>query len=426
MIFLSNRIDSTSYTLIHNTFFEQILPYIDSAYLKVYFYSFYLAANIDKVGIKTNAQIANELHIPETDVLSAFDYLEKCNLIRKHYVENSSADNYSVEILPIEKYAVKSETSYEEEYLTQKNENLKNMYDNIEEIIQRNLNANEIRKIDTVIKNNDLSYDVVVEAFKFVYYNKKSSSITTVMSTIKQWISDGIHTSNDLDSNLFNINERYATYRKILKYFGEYRLPTKPEIKIMNKWIDDYNFSIEVIEKAIDETLKIKTPNFKYLDAIMDNWQKLYTANKELIKTNQVSYADFKAEIMLHMNMDRLDNSQEKMMSFLYKNYKKDIVLSAIDYIKKDKKRDFSLNSLFDFITSSSMDDKLESETVITFGNISLEQMEKVLEAQEKQREAKKPKTKENQKEKSFVNTPALSGKELEEFLLDKNDLDNF
>lgn len=426
MIFLSNRIDSTSYTLIHNTFFEQILPYIDSAYLKVYFYSFYLAANIDKVGIKTNAQIANELHIPETDVLSAFDYLEKCNLIRKHHIENSSADNYSVEILPIEKYAVKSETSYEEEYLTQKNENLKNMYDNIEEIIQRSLNANEIRKIDTVIKNNDLSYDVVVEAFKFVYYNKKSSSITTVMSTIKQWISDGIHTSNDLDSNLFNINERYATYRKILKYFGEYRLPTKPEIKIMNKWIDDYNFSIEVIEKAIDETLKIKTPNFKYLDAIMDNWQKLYTANKELTKTNQVNYADFKAEIMFHMNMDSLDNSQEKMMSFLYKNYKKDIVLSAIDYIKKDKKRDFSLNSLFDFITSSSMDDKLESETVITFGNISLEQMEKVLQAHEKQREAKKPKTKENQKEKSFVNTPALSGKELEEFLLEKNDLDNF
>ena len=426
MIFLSNKIDSTSYTLIHNTFFEQILPYIDSAYLKVYFYSFYLAANIDKVGIKTNVQIANELHIPETDVLSAFDYLEKCNLIRKHHIENSSADNYSVEILPIEKYAVKSETSYEEEYLTQKNENLKNMYDNIEEIIQRNLNANEIRKIDTVIKNNDLSYDVVVEAFKFVYYNKKSSSITTVMSTIKQWINDGIHTSNDLDSNLFNINERYATYRKILKYFGEYRLPTKPEIKIMNKWIDDYNFSIEVIEKAIDETLKIKTPNFKYLDAIMDNWQKLYTANKELTKTNQVSYADFKAEIMFHMNMDRLDNSQEKMMSFLYKNYKKDIVLSAIDYVKKDKKRELSLNSLFDFITSSSMDDKLESETVITFGNISLEQMEKVLEAQEKQREAKKPKTKENQKEKSIVNTPALSGKELEEFLLDKNDLDNF
>ena len=194
----------------------------------------------------------------------------------------------------------------------------------------------------------------------------------------------------------------------------------------MNKWIDDYNFSIEVIEKAIDETLKIKTPNFKYLDAIMDNWQKLYTANKELTKTNQVSYADFKAEIMFHMNMDRLDNSQEKMMSFLYKNYKKDIVLSAIDYVKKDKKRELSLNSLFDFITSSSMDDKLESETVITFGNITLEQMEKVLEAQEKQREAKKPKTKENQKEKSFVNTPALSGKELEEFLLEKNDLDNF
>lgn len=426
MIFLSNKIDSTSYTLIHNTFFEQILPFIDSAYLKVYFYSYYLAANIDKVGIKTNEQMANELNVPVTDVLSAFDYLEKCNLIRKHYIENSSADNYSVEFLPIERYSVKSEISYEEEYLTQKNENLKNMYDNIEETIQRSLNANEIRKIDTVIKNNDLSYDVVVEAFKFVFYNKKSSSITTVINTIKQWIKDGIHTSNDLDNNLFNINERYATYRKILKYFGEYRLPTKPEIKIMNKWIDEYNFSIEVIEKAIDETLKIKTPNFKYLDAIMDNWTKLYTANKELTKINDVNYSDFKSEIMFHINMDLLDNAQEKMMSFLYKNYKKDIVLSAIDYIKKDRKKELTLNTLFDFITSSSMDDKLENETVITFGNITLEQMEKVLQARDKQKENTKQKIQAKQKEESFVSTPSLTGKELEEFLLKKNDLDDF
>ena len=300
------------------------------------------------------------------------------------------------------------------------------MYDNIEETIQRSLNANEIRKIDTVIKNNDLSYDVVVEAFKFVFYNKKSSSITTVINTIKQWIKDGIHTSNDLDNNLFNINERYATYRKILKYFGEYRLPTKPEIKIMNKWIDEYNFSIEVIEKAIDETLKIKTPNFKYLDAIMDNWAKLYTANKELTKINDVNYSDFKSEIMFHINTDLLDNAQEKMMSFLYKNYKKDIVLSAIDYIKKDRKKELTLNTLFDFITSSSMDDKLQSETVITFGNITLEQMEKVLQARDKQKENTKQKIQAKQKEESFVSTPSLTGKELEEFLLKKNDLDDF
>ena len=124
--------------------------------------------------------------------------------------------------------------------------------------------------------------------------------------------------------------------------------------------------------------------------------------------------------------MDLLDNAQEKMMSFLYKNYKKDIVLSAIDYIKKDRKKELTLNTLFDFITSSSMDDKLENETVITFGNITLEQMEKVLQARDKQKENTKQKIQAKQKEESFVSTPSLTGKELEEFLLKKNDLDDF
>jgi hypothetical protein len=113
-------------------------------------------------------------------------------------------------------------------------------------------------------------------------------------------------------------------------------------------------------------------------------------------------------------------------MSFLYKNYKKDIVLSAIDYIKKDRKKELTLNTLFDFITSSSMDDKLQSETVITFGNITLEQMEKVLQARDKQKENTKQKIQAKQKEESFVSTPSLTGKELEEFLLKKNDLDDF
>ena len=52
--------------------------------------------------------------------------------------------------------------------------------------------------------------------------------------------------------------------------------------------------------------------------------------------------------------------------------------------------------------------------------------MEKVLQARDKQKENTKQKIQAKQKEESFVSTPSLTGKELEEFLLKKNDLDDF
>ncbi|MGP1599313.1 MAG: DnaD domain protein, partial [Peptoanaerobacter stomatis] len=133
MFFLSNTNEAKSYTLIHNVFFEQIMPYLDDKYLKVYMYTYYLANNIDKIGVKNNEDIAKDLNIDYLDVISAFDYLEKFNLIRKHYVENSQSDNYSIEILPLNKYSKKQETTYEMEYISSKNEKLRQMYDKIEE-----------------------------------------------------------------------------------------------------------------------------------------------------------------------------------------------------------------------------------------------------------------------------------------------------
>ena len=426
MVFLSNKIEAKSYTHIHNIFFEQILPYIDSKYLKIYMYSYYLASNIESIGAKSNEDIALSLNIDITEVLSAFDYLEKCNLIRKHYIENSSSDNYSIEFLPVNQYKQSQDISYEQEYLSNKNENLRSMYDKIEEIIKTHLNANDIRKIDTVIKNNDLAYDVVIEAFKFVYYNKKSANIIEVVNTLKSWIADGISTSNDLENNLFNINERYATYRKILKYFGEYRLPTKPEIKTMNKWLDEYCFSIEVIEKAIDETLKIKSPNFKYLDKVLDNWYNSYTENKNKNKANDMQYHVFKGQILDFLQISRIDTNNEKMLSFLYKNYPLSTILSAIKYLSKTTKiSNISIEHIFDFITSSANKSNINDETVVSFGNITIDDMKDIF-VQNKKIIQEKIKEKQTNRTTSYVQTPSLTGDELEKFILSKNDLDEF
>ncbi|MGP1411322.1 MAG: DnaD domain protein [Peptoanaerobacter stomatis] len=427
MFFLSNTNEAKSYTLIHNVFFEQIMPYLDDKYLKVYMYTYYLANNIDKIGVKNNEDIAKDLNIDYLDVISAFDYLEKFNLIRKHYVENSQSDNYSIEILSLNKYSKKQETTYEMEYISSKNEKLRQMYDKIEEITKVHLNAYDIKKIDTTIKNNDIAYEVVIEAFKFIYYNNKSVNVNEALNTLKLWIREGIYTSKDLDNSLSNINERYATYRKILKYFGEYRLPTKPEMKKMDKWIDEYCFSIEVIEKAIDETLKIKSPNFRYLDAILDKWYELYTRTRKILQKDKKDYTNFKTEIMKLQNTDRkITEDEEKKLSFLYKNYPLDAVFSAIKHINLQNKTN-DIDTLFDFITGNINTGDLQKETTLSFGNISLEDLENIFANQQENMRKTEPKNiTKTQKRQTYVNTPTLTGKDLEDAILSNNDLDNF
>ena len=427
MFFLSNTNEAKSYTLIHNVFFEQIMPYLDDKYLKVYMYTYYLANNIDKIGVKNNEDIAKDLNIDYLDVISAFDYLEKLNLIRKHYVENSQSDNYSIEILSLNKYSKKQETTYEMEYISSKNEKLRQMYDKIEEITKVHLNAYDIKKIDTTIKNNDIAYEVVIEAFKFIYYNNKSVNVNEALNTLKLWIREGIYTSKDLDNSLSNINERYATYRKILKYFGEYRLPTKPEMKKMDKWIDEYCFSIEVIEKAIDETLKIKSPNFRYLDAILDKWYELYTRTRKILQKDKKDYTNFKTEIMKLQNTDRkITEDEEKKLSFLYKNYPLDAVFSAIKHMNLQNKTN-DIDTLFDFITGDINTGDLQKETTLSFGNISLEDLENIFANQQENMRKTEPKNiTKTQKRQTYVNTPTLTGKDLEDAILSNNDLDNF
>lgn len=427
MFFLSNKIDAKHYTFIHNAFFEQVVPYIDSKYTAIYMYAYYLASNVDTLGAKSNEDIAKLMNVDVNSILEAFDYLEKLNLIRKHYIENSTFDNYSIEFLPLDKYT-SDDKSYEEEYLESKNESLRLMYDKIEEIIKQPLSAYDIRRIDASIKNNNLAYDVVVEAFKFVYYNKKVANINEVIATLKTWVNDGITTSNDLENNLFNINERYATYRKILKYFGEYRLPTRPEAKTMDKWIDDYCFSIEVIEKGIDETLKIKSPNFKYLDSVMVNWHNAYLQNQKIVKANEEDYAVFRRDVLEYMGIASVDTKNDKMLSFMYKNYPKSTVLLAIDYARKEKKKnDVSVEDVFDMLTSSQSTKNIEKETVISFGNITLEDMNAVLDSQPKKTYKKESSNKiTTKKSNSYSDKMQMTREELERFMLSKNDLNEF
>ena len=71
-------------------------------------------------------------------------------------------------------------------------------------------------------------------------------------------------------------NSRYAKeYFTIFKSMGiSGRNPVDTEISLMNTWLNDYGFSMDIIQEACSRTvLSTGQPSFQYADKILSGWK---------------------------------------------------------------------------------------------------------------------------------------------------------
>lgn len=370
MFFIKSSNDINKYTIISNKFFEKILPYIDAKNAKIYLFAFYVSQHQDMFRDMNNDSLAEVLNMDVSEILQAWDFFESLNLIKKHRKYNANSKDFSVEFLNL------GETSEKEinlnvaleplDYINMENTSIKNMYEQIEEITKIPLSHYEIRQIDSFLINFSVSYDVIVEAFKYAYFTKKKRSVRDALLELKEWIKSGVKTSRELDLKLEEQNRRYNLYRKVLKRFGEYRLPTVPEMEHIDRWTIEYNFDFPVIKKAIDMSIAIKNPNFKYVNGILSNWKKAYDL-KEKKTVNEEDILRFNSFIASYLGK-KLSNEDEKTLRFLFINYDKKELNDAIKEVEKSN--DFVKN-LFDLLINKSPD--------ISFGKIGLNELGEIV-----------------------------------------------
>lgn len=380
-MFFQEKIDSFKKdTSIPNVFFEQILPIVNPMMLKVYLYAYYLSQNEDAEelsGINSNELLAEKLEVSLDDVLACWDFFESCGLITKHRIDEERAQSFSVEFKNLKDIGLTKETkkeSREELIVAYQNEEYKKMYDQIEQIMQLPLMHNDMMKINDFIKQYNLPKDLVVEAVKFNLYRKKSKSIASALGIMRNWYLEGIRSSEDLDTMLKQKEKRYVEYKKILANFGEYRLPTKPEEEMMDIWLDEYKFSLEVIENALKKTTSIKSPNMNYLNGILKNWNEKIKENAEKAPKETIVSSSFKEDkreyrekILKFVNFSRKTMNKKEIdsLDFLYENYHSDDVLLAIKWLK-EKNMQVDLENVCKMLIDPSMneDEKIGMEEI--------------------------------------------------------------
>ena len=107
------------------------------------------------------------------------------------------------------------------------------------------------------------------------------------------WHDMKIVTIEDAQNYIKKTEDKWIKIRHILKYLG-IKNPElmKPQEEMLEKWIVEFAFPLEVIEKACNICFqRLNRADFKYIDGILSSWNK---NNLKTIKAINESESNFK------------------------------------------------------------------------------------------------------------------------------------
>ncbi len=309
IILNSNRVPDT--TIIPNLFIDNFMPSANGSYVKVYLYLLRCINCTTDTQI-TISSIADRLDDTEKDIIRALNYWEKVNLIS--LLRNTDNEIISITINDIctlcretdntaretatagdvsdsPKTRIKKDAplppdgkepaagrkfekpTYSEAQIKQltNTDEVKWLLNIIEIYLDRLIKPTDLQLILYLYESVGFSAELIMYLYEYcVSKNKKNPSYIEAVAL--SWAEEGIDTVEKAEAAtaLYNSN-----YNAINKAFGLNRAPGQIEKQFINKWLNKYGFSIEIIVEACNRTiLKTQKPDFKYADKILENWYK--------------------------------------------------------------------------------------------------------------------------------------------------------
>ncbi|SHJ57611.1 DnaD and phage-associated domain-containing protein [Geosporobacter subterraneus DSM 17957] len=280
-------------TPVENIFLNDFMPMANGTHVKVYLLGYKYANDKDSSLTVSHATIAKHLGLPLSDVMDAWDFWEKKGVIRKHPIGEGDPFQYMVEFINLKQLyidnnykAVKVGESAEEtasgtyscspEDLIEANKvpEIKEMFYQVNQLVRRSLVPNEMMEILEWIYNYNMDPDLVIRAFMYCIHQKNIKNVKYVGAVIRNWYDNGITSVQKLDEHLSKTDVRYSQYHQIFKALGfHFREPSAAERKVMDQWLEEWQFTMEVILKACENSKKTSNPNINYIHSILSAWK---------------------------------------------------------------------------------------------------------------------------------------------------------
>lgn len=276
------------FTPVDNIFINDYMPMANGTYVKVYLLGFKYASDKDYKIELTNKSIAKHLDIPLEDVLNAWDFWEEKGIIKKEKTEDV---NYKVLFLNLKQLFIKNNLMNLKKDLPKTNQVSKpspqdlieanqipiinKMFNNIDYMMRRQTTPLEKQQVLGWIQSYNMNPDVIEKAFSYGVEKKGKRSINYVDGIIKNWYDMGLTNIDAVMEYFKTADEVYYRYMRVMKALGlSHKGITEGDLKLVNKWFDDYNFSIDLVLKACESSSKVSQVSVSYIDAIINSWNE--------------------------------------------------------------------------------------------------------------------------------------------------------
>ena len=317
---------ATSFTTVSDIFIDQYMPKANGEFVKVYLYL--LRATGSGAGIATISEIADHFSNTEADIVRALNYwasegilqvqtgadgqitgINLCSLAvsgmqaaqsniqsavadnaaqnnLQNSVVNNAAQNISTANIQMQDSVVEKlknqatdkpapsqkEYTLDEIKEFRKNPDISELFFIIETYLKHTLSSTDTNMVLYWLDELHFSTDLVEYLVEYCI-TKGHSSLRYMNKVALGWADAGIKTVDQAKDDAAAHSQIYYTVMKALGITG--RNLVDSEVSLINKWVGEYGFDIELVKAACSKTISaIQKPSFEYTDSILANWRK--------------------------------------------------------------------------------------------------------------------------------------------------------
>lgn len=256
-----------------------------------------------------NAKLAAQLGMSPESVDEAWAYWESQGLVSRVYPDGADHSRYDIVFRSLreEVFGRRSSAAPSKKELPQLDDRqLSQLYRSIEELTGRLLDAREPEAVAAWISEYGMDPQVILLGYRYSMENGKSSKYRYVGAILKDWRAKGLMNRAQVEEYLADNDRHYAFYKRVFKELGFRRTPTEPEKQIMNKWTDEYGFSLERVLEACKKTTGISNPNLNYINSVLLAWYR-----EEHRSEAPVSRESLFARVSAQYEKDRVENEKK-------------------------------------------------------------------------------------------------------------------
>ena len=326
----STEFIASSKTEIDNIFINDYLPFAQPQFVVVYIYGLYICGSSSFDNSIEN--FAKTLNMSEEDVIGAFEYWEEQGL-----VQVLRTNPIQITYIPLKNVLTANKLYKPEKY------ELFNQQANDIFMGKRSISKHEYQEYYDFLERYRMEQEALLMIMKYCVETKKSAvGYNYILTVAKNWASEGITTALQVEERLQAFENKSPELSEIFNLMGIKRAPYVEERALLNKWLNDYGFNLDVILHVAKSFKKKSHFSFEKLDNALtkyyemrllstmeiDSFEKekkdLYSLAIEINKTIGVYYENLEGVvenyILKWINMGFEKNLLLEIANYCFKN----------------------------------------------------------------------------------------------------------